>query len=433
MGFIWLERGSGELHVNLRGYPGRTKVPTCARRVVGGKRHATKVPCFADPHGTKRSAAPTSTVYTGNQDADQWHVLYAWRHDGSLYTLSQHVAAPLTYRRSSPTSTGCCASLVWSSPAVTGDAPDATKELLAGAAAGALGAAGVYELVDQLDRRSPRAAAGARPAARAAPARRRPGRERQRRRGASSRRSTTSSSPRSSRSRTGGALRRRAARARARARRAGGAASSRRPPGSGSRSPGACRTSQRYVPRLAGGTSRRPPRDRRARASRCACCSARAASRATRTRRSSRQNDVAVLLRSDALDHIADGAKAIFGELELFEVTSIRKGFAGGGFDGGRACRSRWRWRPSVPGADLIPDTAELFLGFTSTQKAGLGPERIANLETLGLRRPPGYFATGRHARLAHRRGPRGLVPQLRPRGAGRHGLPAGPEVSRGR
>ena len=50
-----------------------------------------------------------------------------------------------------------------------------------------------------------------------------------------------------------------------------------------------------------------------------------------------------------------------------------------------RACRSTWRRPPGVPGADLIPDTAELFLGFTSTQKAGLGPARIANFETLGF------------------------------------------------
>ena len=53
-------------------------------------------------------------------------------------------------------------------------------------------------------------------------------------------------------------------------------------------------------------------------------------------------NDVAVLLRSDRLDHIAAGSKAIF-DLGLFDVTSIRKGFAGGGFDGGPGCRSRWR------------------------------------------------------------------------------------------
>ena len=46
-------------------------------------------------------------------------------------------------------------------------------------------------------------------------------------------------------------------------------------------------------------------------------------------------NDVAVLLRSDRLEHIADASKAIFDELGVFAVTSIRRGFAGGGFDGG--------------------------------------------------------------------------------------------------
>jgi hypothetical protein len=56
-----------------------------------------------------------------------------------------------------------------------------------------------------------------------------------------------------------------------------------------------------------------------------------------------------------------------------------------------------------VPGADLIPDTSELFLGFTSTQKAGLGPLLIANHETLGfvdLR--GGYFHGGTHMHLSH-------------------------------
>ena len=34
-----------------------------------------------------------------NQDADQWHLLYAWRHNGSLYTLSEHIAPPYTLPR----------------------------------------------------------------------------------------------------------------------------------------------------------------------------------------------------------------------------------------------------------------------------------------------------------------------------------------------
>jgi hypothetical protein len=100
MGFIWLEAGSGELHVNIRGYPGRTKVPICTdTEITGGKTTRTKVPCFDDRQGTKRIGGRTVTIYTRNRDADLWHVLYAWHYRGSLYTVSQHVTAPLTYAK----------------------------------------------------------------------------------------------------------------------------------------------------------------------------------------------------------------------------------------------------------------------------------------------------------------------------------------------
>jgi hypothetical protein len=115
------------------------------------------------------------------------------------------------------------------------------------------------------------------------------------------------------------------------------------------------------------------------------------------------ENDVAVLLRSDQLDHVAAGAKALFDELHLFDVTSIRKGFAGGGFDGGAGLPKQMALAAGVPGAELIPDGAELFLGFTSTQSQGLGPRKIANFETLGyvdLR--SGYFHEGTHMHLSH-------------------------------
>ncbi len=117
------------------------------------------------------------------------------------------------------------------------------------------------------------------------------------------------------------------------------------------------------------------------------------------------ENDVAVLLRSDSRDAIADGANALFEELDgMFRVTSIRKGFAGGGFDGSQSLPKRMAMAAGVPGADLIPDTSELFLGFTSTQKAGLGPPKIANFETLGyvdLGRGK-YFSQGTHMHLSH-------------------------------
>jgi hypothetical protein len=115
------------------------------------------------------------------------------------------------------------------------------------------------------------------------------------------------------------------------------------------------------------------------------------------------ENDVAVLLRSDQLDHIASAAKTLFTGLDLFDVTSIRKGFAGGGFDGGPGLPRQMALAANVPGAELIPHGAELFLGFTSTQKQGLGPRAIANFETLGyvdLR--SGYFHGGTHMHLSH-------------------------------
>ena len=34
-------------------------------------------------------------VYTVNRGADTWHVLYAWKDEGSLYSVSQHVVPEL--------------------------------------------------------------------------------------------------------------------------------------------------------------------------------------------------------------------------------------------------------------------------------------------------------------------------------------------------
>ena len=116
------------------------------------------------------------------------------------------------------------------------------------------------------------------------------------------------------------------------------------------------------------------------------------------------ENEVAVLLRSDSLDNVSHAAQALFDERAgLFDVTSIRKGFAGGGFGGGQSLPKKMAIAAQIPGAELIPDTAELFLGFTSTQSKGLGPRKIVNFETLGyvdLR--TGYFREGTHMHLSH-------------------------------
>lgn len=104
LGFLWQETGmgaaGGELHVNLRAYPGHTAIPNCQDTLVGsGKPRHVTIPCFADPRGQRTINGITFTEYTVNQDADQWHVLYAWRYKGSLYTVSEHVAPPLNFAK----------------------------------------------------------------------------------------------------------------------------------------------------------------------------------------------------------------------------------------------------------------------------------------------------------------------------------------------
>jgi len=116
------------------------------------------------------------------------------------------------------------------------------------------------------------------------------------------------------------------------------------------------------------------------------------------------ENDVAVLLRSDSRDHLADAAKVLFQDLSVFDVTSIRRGFVGGGFEGRRSLPKKVAMAAGVPGADLIPASAQLFLGFTSTQKDGLGPRLIANHETLGFvdLGPRAYFRQGTSMHVSH-------------------------------
>jgi hypothetical protein len=99
--FVWQETevgptgAGGELHVNLRGYPGRTTIPLCPT----GAGNSDPVPCFDDPRGHVHGNGIDATLFTVNQGADQWHVALAWHHAGSLYTLSEHLAPPLNYQK----------------------------------------------------------------------------------------------------------------------------------------------------------------------------------------------------------------------------------------------------------------------------------------------------------------------------------------------
>lgn len=117
-------------------------------------------------------------------------------------------------------------------------------------------------------------------------------------------------------------------------------------------------------------------------------------------------NEVAILLRSDNLDHIAAGAKTLCeGKLDFWEITSVRRGFIGGGYEGQQSLPKKMAMEAGIPGADMIPDSAQLFMGFTSSQKAALGGDMVANFEALpGLtdQWPDGYFACGTTMHLSH-------------------------------
>ncbi len=91
---------SGDVHVNFRGYPARQTIPRCLSvETVAGVTRRRPVPCFSELSGRKHVPGIEAEVYTVNQDIDQWHVLYLWRRGGSLYTLSEHVIRPYTYRQ----------------------------------------------------------------------------------------------------------------------------------------------------------------------------------------------------------------------------------------------------------------------------------------------------------------------------------------------
>src|SRR5437588_2742949 len=61
--WVWQETGmgaaGGEKHVNLRGYPGRRRVPHC---VNADTKTPKFIPCFADPAGQVRAGGLTATV-----------------------------------------------------------------------------------------------------------------------------------------------------------------------------------------------------------------------------------------------------------------------------------------------------------------------------------------------------------------------------------
>src|SRR3954447_7289647 len=120
-------------------------------------------------------------------------------------------------------------------------------------------------------------------------------------------------------------------------------------------------------------------------------------------------NEVMIMIRSDSplvLDDVKSkllkaGSVSYIGN--IINVTSVRSGFVGRGFDKPSTAK-RLALKAGVAGAGKIPDSSQLLMGFTSTQRAALGPDNIASFETLGLTtvKRGDYFAGGSAMHLSH-------------------------------
>ncbi|MEO6964849.1 MAG: hypothetical protein ABI076_03005, partial [Acidobacteriaceae bacterium] len=126
------------------------------------------------------------------------------------------------------------------------------------------------------------------------------------------------------------------------------------------------------------------------------------------------QNDISFHFKSDYVEHISDVMNALFRPGthmlngipvenvyvgDLFNVTSIRRGFAGHGMPHTIATRL------NIPGAEKIPAGAMLFMGFTSSHVHGLAQGTLPSFETIpGYtdQTPESYFAHGTAMHLSH-------------------------------
>ena len=288
--------------------------------------------------------------YTVNQDADQWHLLYAWTHNGSLYTLSEHIAPPLhaAEDRPEPEQDARRAPSSSSPP----DAPDPAEAPRGRRRRGALAAAGIYELVDQLGGSPSRPAAGGLPPEQhlldgvrivedngvevVVPPLHHQLVTAHGRASASASLKDAQSAARGHPPAAGEGLRPDAR------------------PGSASPSPGGCRTSAPTSRSSPTSTSRSTCARRRPRTSRSRCCSTRGGSRATRRRRSSRRTTSPCSSAATASSTSPPASKAIFQDVDIFRADEHPPRLRG----------RRLRRRPEPPeedggrreGAGRVPD-----------------------------------------------------------------------------
>ena len=169
------------------------------------------------------------------------------------------------------------------------------------------------------------------------------------------------------------------------------------------------------LPRTAAATRRRqalpalPPRrpsrlaaPPRSRAPRCSTPSASRAIPRTRLE----QNDVCLLFRSDSLAHIATATTELFDRSTACSRSRASARASSAAAEARRrACRSRWRCGPGFPAARLDPRQRAALPRLHLDAAKALGPELIANLETLPDATdqwPNGYFREGTTMHVSH-------------------------------
>jgi hypothetical protein len=124
-------------------------------------------------------------------------------------------------------------------------------------------------------------------------------------------------------------------------------------------------------------------------------------------------NHVMFKIRSDSQSIVQGVEDALFVNQnsgayigDLFDLTSKRIGFLGRGFNSTQPSTAKQlAIAAGIAGADMIPNRAQLMMGFTSTQTAALAPDNLPSFETLrGVTNqwPAEYFAAGCAMHLSH-------------------------------
>ena len=373
--FIWQDTDTPGTERRAARHPPRLPGPDGdPDRASTGLKDKRPTPCFAGAHGHVTENGIKTTLYTVNQDADEWHLLLLWHHKGGLYILSEHLAPPLDYRKVVAYLKQELGSLVSSRRPTRLSLT--RRQALGGARPECSGPRGSTSCSTSSPARHRSGRARRARASRAAPAPGDQGRPPERRRGA-----RAAAPPRGddgeAEGRPAGTLQAEGMLESLLASLDADDDDSGRPRRHG-------RVGLPYFRRLVpGAATAHLPIDRRA---------GKPAVQDARTFPSDpngtvlEANEIAILLRSDYRPHIDDAVDRprSSGLLSTDEAAPrLRRRLARRRVT---RCRGRWRSRPGSRAPSSSPKARELFLGFTSTQKGAFGPGRIANFETSARR-----------------------------------------------